>query len=47
LDKPSAKNIELVQRHWSGKHHAVVEGIHLMTLLWTEGERHGPVDYRL
>src|SRR4051794_10241300 len=24
LDKPYAKKIELVNRHWSGKHHAVV-----------------------
>ena len=47
LDKPYAKKIDLVQRHWSGKHHAVVEGINLITLLWTEGDRHVPVDYRL
>lgn len=47
LDKPYAKKIELVQRHWSGKHHAVVEGINLVTLLWTEGDRHVPVDYRV
>jgi putative transposase len=47
LDKPYAKQIDLVQRHWSGKHQAVVEGINLITLLWTEGDRHVPVDYRL
>lgn len=47
LDKPYAKRIELVCRHWSGKHHAVVEGINLITLLWSEGDRHVPVDYRL
>ena len=47
LDKPYAKKIELVQHHWSGKHHAVVAGINLITLLWTEGDRHVPVDYRL
>ncbi|MFO1352957.1 MAG: transposase [Gammaproteobacteria bacterium] len=47
LDKPYAKQLELVQRHWSGKHHAVVEGINLITLLWTEGDRQVPVDYRL
>src|SRR5438105_6142094 len=35
LDKPYAKKIELVVRHWSGKHHAVVSGINLITLLWT------------
>ena len=47
LDKPYAKKIELVTRHWSGKHHAVVSGINLITLLWTEGDRHVPVDYRI
>ena len=47
LDKPYAKHIELVQRHWSGKHHAVVEGINLITLLWSEGDRHVPLDYRI
>src|SRR5204862_4397161 len=47
LDKPYARHIELVTRHWSGKHHAVVRGINLMTLLWTDGDRHIPCDYRL
>lgn len=47
LDKPYAEKMDLVQRHWSGKHHAVVEGINLITLLWTDGDRHVPVDYRL
>src|SRR5512143_2037679 len=47
LDKPYAKKIELVQRHWSGKHHAVVEGVNVVTRLGTEGDRHVPVDYRL
>lgn len=47
LDKPYAQRIELVGRHWSGKHHAVVQGINLVTLLWTDGERHIPCDYRL
>jgi hypothetical protein len=37
----------LVTRHWSGKHHAVVLGINLLTLLWTDGDRHIPCDYRL
>ena len=45
LDKPYAKKIELVVRHWSGKHHAVVSGINLITLLWTDGDRHVPCDY--
>lgn len=47
LDKPYARHIELVTRHWSGKHHAVVRGINLLTLLWTDGDRHLPCDYRL
>lgn len=47
LDKPYAKKIALVRRHWSGKHRAVVEGINLITLLWTDGDRHVPCDYRL
>ena len=47
LDKPYAKKIDLVARHWSGKQHRVVEGINLITLLWTDGDRHLPVDYRL
>lgn len=47
LDKPHARSIELVTRHWSGKHHAVVRGINLVTLLWTDGDRHVPCDYRV
>ncbi len=38
LDKPYAKAIDLVTRHWSGKHHAVVRGINLISLLWTDGD---------
>lgn len=47
LDKPYATKMELVTRHWSGKHRAVVDGINLITLLWTDGDRHVPCDYRL
>ena len=47
LDKPYARKMELVVRHWSGKHKAVVSGINLITLLWTDGDRHVPVDYRI
>jgi putative transposase len=42
LDKFYAQKMELVTRHWSGKHGRVVQGINLMTLLWTEGDRHIP-----
>ena len=47
LDKWYSRNIELVTRHWSGKHKQVVSGINLITLLWTDGERYIPVDYRI
>lgn len=47
LDKPYAHQIELVHRHWSGKHHRVVRGINLVTLLWSDGTHAYPCDYRL
>lgn len=47
LDKPYSKHIQLVHRHWSGKHHRVVAGINLSTLLWTDGEALIPTDFRI
>jgi putative transposase len=47
LDKPYAKKIQMVTYHWSGKHHSVVKGINLVTLLWTDGDAHIPCDYRI
>lgn len=47
LDKLYSRKIELVTRHWSGKHKRVVLGINLVTLLWTDGERYIPIDYRI
>lgn len=47
LDKPYARQIDLVGWHWSGKHHRVVKGINLLTLVWTDGDRHIPCDYAL
>lgn len=47
LDKPYARATELVGWHWSGKHHAVVKGINLLTVVWTDGDRHIPCDYRI
>lgn len=48
LDKPYASKIALVSAHWSGKHHAVVKGINLISLVWTD-ERHCrlPCDFRI
>jgi putative transposase len=36
LDKPFAEKMDLVTTHWSGKHHRVVQGINLISLLWTK-----------
>lgn len=47
LDKPYARQMALVRYQYSGTHHGVVRGIGLINLLWTDGQRLGPVDYRL
>jgi hypothetical protein len=47
LDKPYAQHIELVHRQWSGKHHRVVQGINVVTLVWSDGTDTIPCDYRL
>lgn len=47
LDKPYAHKMELVTRHWSGKHHHVVAGINLLTLVWTDEHATLPCDCRV
>jgi hypothetical protein len=47
LDKPYAQKMELVRWQWSGLHHDVVKGIGLITLLWSDGVNHVPVDFRV
>ena len=47
LDKPYASQMELVTRHWSGKHGKVVQGINLISLVWTDGACRLPCDFRL
>lgn len=47
LDKPYASAMALVSRHWSGKHHDVVQGINLISLVWSDGDACLPCDYRL
>jgi len=47
LDKPYAAQMALVTRHWSGKHHRVVQGINLISLVWTDGQCRLPCDYRV
>ena len=47
LDKPYAKSMSLVYHQWSGKHHQLVNGINICTLLWTDGNAIIPVDFRI
>ena len=47
LDKPCARRMELVTRHWSGKHRRVVQGINLLTMFWSDGRALIPCDFRL
>ena len=47
LDKFYSKKIELVTRHWSGKHHRVVQGINLLSMVWTDGSSVIPCDFRV
>ena len=47
LDKPYAPKIALVHRQWSGKHHQIVRGINLVTLVWSDDTHAVPCDYRL
>ncbi len=45
--KPYADKIEYVTYHWSGKHHDVVKGINVITLLWSDGNALVPIDFRI
>lgn len=47
LDKPYASKMALVTRHWSGKHGRVVQGINLISLVWTDGDARLPCDFRI
>ena len=47
LEKPYAKNMDLVYHQWSGKQHRLVNGINICTLLWTDGNAIIPVDFRI
>jgi putative transposase len=47
LDKPYASQMGLVTRHWSGKHRQVVQGINLISMVWTNRACQLPCDFRL
>jgi len=46
LDKPYARQTALAKKQYSGKHHGLVNGINLVNMLWTDGDKIVPVDYR-
>ena len=48
LDKPYANYIAFIGYFWSGKHHASVRGINLVTMYYTDAEgNHYPVNFRV
>ena len=47
LDKPFASKMALVTRHWSGKHKRVVQGINLISLVWSQQGCRLPCDFRI
>lgn len=47
LDKPYARKMALVKKQYSGKHHGIVNGIDLVNIVRTDGERIVPVDCRV
>jgi hypothetical protein len=47
LDKPYSSQMALVTRHWSGKHGRVVQGINLISMVWTDCDCRLPCDFRL
>ena len=46
LDKPYASKMALVTRHWSGKHKRVVQGVNLISLVWSDGDARLPCDLK-
>jgi len=47
LDKTHARSMHLTGIHWSGNHHKMVQGISLVTLVWTNGLVTYPIDFRI
>jgi SRSO17 transposase len=47
IDKIHSRFIEMTYFQWSGKHHKIVRGIGLISLVWTDGFFTFPIDYRI
>ena len=47
MDKSFSRTNELTYLHWSGNAHALVNGISIVNLLWSNGDKYVPIDYRI
>lgn len=47
LDKFYSQKIDPVHKVYSGKHHKVVKGIDVVNMVWSDGDKIIPVDYRV
>lgn len=47
LDKLYSRKNDVVYRVWSGKHHRVVQGINLITTVWSDGKKIIPFIFRI
>jgi len=47
LDKRYSRANELARLQYSGDEHGLVNGINLVNLLWTDGDKFVPIDYRI
>lgn len=47
LDKRYSRKNELARPQYSGDEHGIINGINLVNLLWTDGKKYVPIDYRI
>ena len=47
IEKNRSYSLPMSSWHWSGSAHDVVRGLNVVNMLWTAGEEHIPVDFRL
>ncbi len=47
IDKSFSRENELTAYHWSGNAHDVIKGIDIVNMLWSDGEKYAPIDYRI
>ena len=47
IEKPYSRKMELAGSFYSGNHHNLMVDIPLVNLLWSDGSKFRPVDYRV